>query len=125
MHVTLKRVLLVAFAILALPLIAGSAFASGYYDDEYAYRSWPIYRAGSYYGTYAYGYSGWDYHRIYYRYHYPYSTSVYSNGYGYDYNGYGGYGQNTRYLPYGWSRWQYAYPVNPGYVGYPTGGYYW
>src|SRR3989344_5365188 len=88
MDVILKRVLFIAVALLIAPLVAVSALAS-HYDYDYAdnaYRSYPIYRTGEYHNSYAYGYSGWDYHRIYYRYHYPYSTSWYG--------GYGGGGHN-------------------------------
>ena len=115
MNAITKCLLFAALAAVLVPLFAGSAAAYHYgsYDGDSAYR--PIYRTGYYYNTFAYGYGGWDYHRIYYKYHYPYSTSWYS-GYGYG---------NYPYLPYGWARWQYAYPVNPGYVGYPWPGYYW
>jgi hypothetical protein len=115
MNTITKGLFLAVLAATLVSLFAGtaSAYHYGTYDGDAAYQ--PIYQTGYYYNTVAYGYSGWDYHRIYYKYHYPYSTDWY---YGY------GYGQYNA-LPYGWTRWQYAYPVNPGYVGYPTPGYYW
>lgn len=116
----LKRVLVAMLVLLALPLASMSVSAYHYEYDDRDYQQ-PIYRTGHYYNTVAYGYSGWDYHRIHYSYHYPYST----NYGGYGYSGYGGSYGYSNSLPYGWTRWQYAYPVNPGYVGYPTPGYYW
>lgn len=121
----LKRAIVVLFVLLTLSLTAVSASAYDYHYDDRDYQQ-PIYRTGYYYNTVAYGYSGWDYQRIYYKYHYPYSTSG-NSGYGYGYGNSYGYGNTYGYNTFapGWTRWQYAYPVNPGYVGYPYPGYYW
>lgn len=108
-----KRIALIIMALLFSALSVSSALAYHYSSDCYGcgypnYGYAPIYRTGYYYNTWNYGYSGWDYNRVYYRYHYPYST----------------YRYNSYYPPGTWVA-HYAYRTYPMYVGYPFPGYYW
>jgi hypothetical protein len=117
MKTTIKRITLLVLALLFAAFSMSGALAShySYYDDRdcagcgYPYEGYaPIYRTGYYASSWTYGYSGWDYNRVYYRYHYPYSTWRY----------------NSYYPPGTWVA-HYAYRSYPMYVGYPYPGYYW
>jgi hypothetical protein len=109
-----KRIALVIIGLLFFGLSMNSALAyTVYYDDDYrdynsAQYGYPIYTSGYYSNTWNYGWSGWDYNRVYYRYHYPYST----------------YRYNSYYPPGTWVA-HYNYRVYPMAVAYPFPGYYW
>jgi hypothetical protein len=110
MKTILKRITLFLVTLLFLGMSVSSAFAYhyNYVEPDHGYRYTPIYSSGYYYNTYTYGYSGWDYNRVYYRYHYPYST----------------YRYNSYYPPGTWVA-HYGYQIYPMAVGYPFQGYYW
>ena len=108
-----KRITFILVVVLLSMLSAGSvlAYHYNYQDNDYNGYDIPIYNSGYYYNTYSYGWSGWDYHRVNYNYHYPYN-----------YDGY--YTQYQSYWYGGpWMR-GYAHRVVPGYVAYPWPGYY-
>jgi hypothetical protein len=105
MELTLKRIILVLATLLFASLSLSGALAyryDGYYGGYGAWGYGPVVSPGYYYQPYTYGWSGWSYNRVQYRYHYPYGT----------YNYYGGPWGGFRYAPY---------PV----VAYPHWGYYW
>lgn len=110
MNATFKRITLFIVALLFLGLSMSSAFAYhyNYQEAEYGYRYTPLYNSGHSYNVWTYGYSGWDYNRVYYRYHYPYSN----------------YRYNSYHPPGTWAA-HYTGQVYPMYVGYPFPGYYW
>jgi hypothetical protein len=127
MGIAIKRMMLFAIALVFAAFSLQSAFAYGYdgyygngyygngYDGNnrgcYGGCGYPIYQAGYWSNTWSYGWSGWNYNRVYYRYHYPYSTFNY---YSYPNYRYGGQ----------WNA-HYAYNTYPMTVAYPWPGYYW
>lgn len=108
----IRRITFIVVALLFAAFSMSGALAYHYnYDSSHSspdYGYAPIYSSGYSANTWNYGFSGWDYNRVYYRYHYPYST----------------YRYNSYYPPGTWVA-HYAYRTYPMYVGYPFPGYYW
>jgi len=94
-----KLSLLVIAVVLALSLAEPTlAYGRDYGNQGYG----PYYATGAYDYPHVYGFSGWGYNTVYYKYHQPYSTYRYGSHYG-------GYGYNTPWVN------NYAYRVWPAY----------
>lgn len=71
---TFQRLMLFFLAMAMLIPLSSMEVSAHHAHTTYSY---PIYGTGYHYSTYSYGWSGWDYNRVYYRYHYPYHRQAF------------------------------------------------